>query len=206
MQLEVMNVLLNYIHLCKFPVPIEFFCGNIVTLTNGISFAMWLNPFSIEQLAVISVTMSSATRGERLSWHAREWTLVQSVKRPALKKDQDNWLTTGSKDDELPDCKLWFLTCVHVKLAEQAFSLIEMTLSTSIQFRPASVTFYFSPTHLIICWWQMRNFSKVIKNEVSCLKDTLLVVIERWQEAFIINFTPWPYIVSSRHSGCCVYI
>ena len=63
MQLEVMNVLLNYIHLCKFPFPTELYCGNIVTLTNGISFAMWLNPFSPTLLAVISVTMSLATRG-----------------------------------------------------------------------------------------------------------------------------------------------
>lgn len=63
LQLGVMNVLLNYIHLCKFPVPIEIFCGNIVTLTNGVSFVMWLNPSSPEQLAVISVTMSSATVG-----------------------------------------------------------------------------------------------------------------------------------------------
>ena len=62
-QLEVMNVLLNYIHLCKFPFPTELHCGNIVTLTNGISFAMWLNPFSPTLLAVISVTMSLATRG-----------------------------------------------------------------------------------------------------------------------------------------------
>lgn len=82
MQLGVMNVLLNYIHLCKFSVPIEIFCGNIVALTNGVSFAMWLNPFSAEQLAVISVAMSSATvrvgwgcagvGATVLSWQAKE--------------------------------------------------------------------------------------------------------------------------------------
>ena len=64
-QLEVMNVLLNYIHLCKFPVPTELYCGNIVTLTNGVSSAMWLNPFSPTLLAVITVTMSSAAGGQR---------------------------------------------------------------------------------------------------------------------------------------------
>lgn len=55
--------------------------------------------------------------------------------------------------------------------------------------------------HLIIDWWQMSNFTKVITNELPCCKDTAL--IERWQRAFLIQ---WPYIVSSRYSGCCVYI
>lgn len=96
MQLGVMNVLLNYIHLCKFPVPVEFFCGNIVTLTNGVSFAMWLNPFSVEQLAVISATMSPVTAGkDSADMLERCGPAFRRVKSQTSRHDVDNWLTAA---------------------------------------------------------------------------------------------------------------